>query len=126
LGQIILWHFLDEVWRFEHAVVPCLLAYLVFDLPIIYRRITRRLYAPVYIAFFPFGYSDELYTRYFDEDDYYMVGGPFREAEVTNARYKIRVSVLSLTLTMVVSPFLAALFSYCFLTVAQQTQFFIL
>lgn len=115
----------DEVWNFEYAIIPCLVAYLVFDFPIIYRRITRRLYVPIYFAFFPFGYSDELYARYFDEDDYGMVGGPFRKDEVTNARYKIIwVSVLSLTLTMAVSPFLSALFSYYFLTTTQQVQFF--
>lgn len=84
-----MWNFLGEVWHFEYAIVPCLLAYIVFDLPIIYRRITRRLYVPIYFAFFPFGYSDELYARYFDEDDFYMVGGPFRKTEVANARNKI-------------------------------------
>lgn len=117
--------FLIDVWRFEYAVVPCLLAYIVFDLPIIFRRITRRLYVPIYFAFFPFGYSDELYARYFDEDDFWMVGGPYREGEVKNARNKIIwVSVLSLTLTMAISPFLAAMFSHYFLTAPQQAQFF--
>ena len=117
--------FFTDIWRFEYAVVPCLLAYIVFDLPIIYRRITRRLYVPIYFAFFPFGYSDELYARYFDEDDYWTVGGPFREGEVANARNKIIwVSVLSLALTMAISPFLAAMFSHYYLTVPQQTQFF--
>lgn len=105
--------------------MPCLLAYIVFDLPIIYRRITRRLYVPIYFAFFPFGYSDELYARYFDEDDYWTVGGPFREEEVANARNKIIwVSVLSLALTMAISPFLAAMVSHYFLTLSQQVQFF--
>lgn len=117
--------FFTDIWRFEYAIVPCLLAYVVFDLPIIYRRITRRLYVPIYFAFFPFGYSDELYARYFDEDHYWMVGGPFRNAEVTNARNRIIwVSVLSLALTMSVSPFLAAMFSHYFLSMSQQTQFF--
>lgn len=118
-------NFLTEVWRFEYAVVPCLFAYLVFDVPIIYRRITRRLYVPIYFAFFPFGYSDELYARYFDEDEYWLLGGPLREREVANARVKIIwVSVLSLTLTMAVSPFLAAMVSHYYLTEPQQTQFF--
>lgn len=54
-----------------------------------------------------------------------MVGGPFREGEVANARNKIIwVSVLSLALTMAISPFLAAMFSHYYLTVPQQTQFF--
>jgi hypothetical protein len=83
------------------------------------------LYVPIYFAFFPFGYSDELYAKYFDEDDYYVVGGPFREREVKNARTKIIwVSVLSLALTMALSPFLAAMFSYYYLTAPQQVQFF--
>lgn len=120
-----MWNFLDHVWRFEYAIVPCFIAYLVFDLPIIYRRITRRLYVPIYFAFFPFGYSDELYARYFDEDDYHLVGGPLHKHEVANARTKIIwISVLSLTLTMAASPFLAALFSHYYLTAEQQTQFF--
>lgn len=114
-----------DVWRFEYAIVPCLLAYMVFDLPIIYRRITRRLYVPIYFAFFPYGYSDELYARYFNEDEYWVVGGPLRKDEVKNARIKIIwVSVLSLALTMAISPFLAAMFSHFFLTAPQQAQFF--
>jgi len=117
--------FLAEIWHFEYAVVPCLFAYIAFDIPIIYRRFTRRLYVPIYFAFFPFGYSDELYARYFDEDDYWMVGGPLHEKEVGNARKKIIwVSVLSLALTMAVSPFLAAMVSHYYLTASQQTQFF--
>lgn len=120
-----MWHFLNEVWRFEYAVVPCFLAYLVFDFPIIYRRITRRLYVPIYFAFFPFGFSDELYARYFDEDDFNAVGGPFHKNEVKNARIKILyTSVISLIITMSISPFLAALFSHYFLSTNQQAQFF--
>lgn len=54
-----------------------------------------------------------------------MVGGPLREADVSNARYKIIwVSVLSLALTMAISPLLAAMFSHYHLTDPQQTQFF--
>ena len=116
---------LSEVWNFEYAIVPCLIAYIIFDAPIIYRRITRILYVPIYFAFFPFGYSDELYARYFDEDDYQMVGGAFRKDEIPNARIKIIwVSVLSLTLTMAISPFISALFSHFFLLPHQQIQFF--
>jgi hypothetical protein len=125
LEKVILWSFLDEVWRFEFAVVPCFFAYLVFDFPIFYRRVTRRSYAPIYFAFLPYGYSDELFSRYFDDHDSWAVGGPLQESEVGNARIRILwISVLSLTLTMAVSPFLAALFSYYFLTIPQQTQFF--
>lgn len=120
-----MWDFLGEIWSFEYAIIPCFIAYIFFDLPIIYRRITRRLYVPIYFAFFPYGYSDELYAKYFDEDFYYSIGGPYRRSDVKNARIKILwVSVLSLTLTMAISPFASALCSYYFLTNSQQTQFF--
>ncbi|WP_123642825.1 hypothetical protein [Histidinibacterium lentulum] len=116
--------FLEEVWRFEYALLPCAIAYLVFDLPILYRRITRRLYVPIYFAFFPYGYSDELCARYFDEDHYHIVGGPFKDSEVKNARIRIIwISVISLILTMTISPFLTAIFSFLFLSDAQNTQF---
>lgn len=116
---------IEDIWNFQYAVIPCLVAYLIFDIPIIYRRITRKLYVPIYFAFFPFGYSDELYARYFDEDVYCEVGGAFREEEVSAARTKIIwVSILSLALTMALSPFLAAMFSHYFLTSDQQIQFF--
>lgn len=116
---------ISEVWKFEYAIVPCLIAYIIFEAPIIYRRITRKLYVPIYFAFFPFGYSDELYARYFDEDVLYSVGGPFRKDEIPNARIKIIwISVLSLTLTMAVSPFLSALFSHFYLSPHQEIQFF--
>ncbi len=116
---------LNKIWIFEYAIVPCLLAYLLFDLPIIYRRVTRRIYVPVYFAFFPFGYSDELYARYFDEDIFCMVGGSISSGEVANTRNKIIwTSVLSLALTMAISPFAAALFCYYFLSPEQQVQFF--
>lgn len=117
--------YLERIWGFEYAVVPCLLAYAVFDLPILLRRITRRVYVPIYFAFFPYGFSDELYARYFDEDHYYRLGGGLQESEVKNARLKIIwVSVLSLALTMSLSPFITALFSYYFLSTDQQQQFF--
>lgn len=117
--------FLVKIWEFEYAVIPCFIAYLFFDLPIIYRKITRRIYVPIYFAFFPYGYSDELYAKYFDEDYFYEVGGPYHNADIRRARIKILwVSVLSLTLTMAISPFLSALFSHYFLTVTQQMQFF--
>lgn len=116
----------ENIWNFKYAVVPCLAAYLVFDIPIIFRRITRKLYVPIYFACFPYGYSDELYARYFDEDTYYTVGGPFHKEEIPSAKAKIIwISILSLALTMLVSPFLSALFSYYFLTTEQQLQFFI-
>lgn len=117
--------FLTQMWQFEYAIIPCLIAYVIFDIPIIYRRVTRRLYVPIYFAFFPFGYSDELYARYFDEDEFCTVGGPIREDEITNFRTKIIwVSVLSLALTMALSPFIAAMFSHYYLTTPQQNQFF--
>lgn len=125
MGSISLRDVLLEIWNFQYAAIPCLFAYIVFDLPIIYRRITRRLYVPIYFAFFPFGYSDELYARYFNEDHYYTLGGPFKKSEVQNARLKIIwVSVLSLTLTMAISPFITAAFTYTFLEPTQQVQFF--
>lgn len=120
-----MWQYLYAVWDFRYAAVPCIFAYLVFDLPILYRRFTRRMYVPVYFAFSPFGFSDELYARYFDEDDFGIAGGAISESEVNNVRVKIIwISVLSLALTMSVSPFLAALFSHYALTPNQQTQFF--
>lgn len=116
--------FLEQLWRFEYALVPCVVAYIVFDLPIIFRRLTRRIYVPIYFAFFPFGYSDELYARYLDEDQMYMVGGPLRKSEVHGVRLKIIfISVLSLVATMAISPFLSAMFSYFFLTDVQKNQF---
>lgn len=113
------------IWNFEYALVPCAIAYLIFDVPIVIRRLTRRFYAPIYFAFFPFGFSDELYARYFDEDEYYLFGGPYQKSERQNARIRIIwASVLSLTLTMAVSPFLSALFAYFFLSEVQFGQFF--
>jgi hypothetical protein len=89
-------YFIDA-WEFRYALLPCLFAYFVFELPLVYRRLTRKLYVPIYFAFFPFGHSDELYARYFDEDYYWMAGGPFKKEERPNARIKIIwVSMLSL------------------------------
>lgn len=111
-------------WSFEYALLPCLAAYIVFEIPIIIRRITRKLYVPVYFAFFPFGYSDELYAKYFDDDDWFVVGGPFRGAARKTARMRIIwVSMLSLVATMAFSPFAAALFSAYALTDSQFVQF---
>lgn len=116
---------LERAWNFQYALVPCAAAYIVFDLPIIFRRITRKLYVPVYFSFFPFGHSDELYARYFDEDHYYVVGGPIPQEERGNTQIKIIwVSVLSLVLTMAISPFLGALFSHYVLSDEQFRQFF--
>lgn len=116
--------FFEQAWGFEYAILPCLVAYLIFDMPIIVRRVTRKAYVPIYFAFFPAGYSDELLARYFDEDDFYQLGGPFPEGELGKARLKIiAVAVLSLTLTMTLSPLFAGLFGTYFLTQEQFTQF---
>lgn len=116
---------MKSVWQFEYALVPCFVAYIIFDIPILVRRFTRKMYVPVYFAFFPFGYSDELYARYFDEDDFYVLGGPFPKSERKSARMKIIwVSVLSLILTMAISPFASAMFAYYFLDAGQFSQFF--
>jgi hypothetical protein len=115
---------LDSIWSFQYALVPCLVAYVVFDFTSIIRQITRRLYVPVYFAFFPFGHSDELYARYLDEDSYYIVGGPFPEDQRQYARIKIIwLSVLSLMLTVIVNPFVVSLFAHFTMTEAQWIQF---
>lgn len=116
--------FLSDAWEFQYALLPCLTAYLIFDFPIFVRRITRKLYAPVYFAFFPFGFSDELYARYFDDDRYYVLGGPYSELERPTARVKIIwLSVLSLAATLFVSPFVAALYSHIALSDSEFLQF---
>ena len=54
-----------------------------------------------------------------------MVGGPFQEKDRKNAQIRIIwLSVMSLVLTMALSPFLTALFAHYFLTDAQFLQFF--
>ncbi|WP_298860773.1 hypothetical protein [uncultured Sulfitobacter sp.] len=113
-----------NTWEFEYALVPCIIAYLIFDLPIIYRRVTRKAYVPIYFAFFPYGFSDELYAKYFDEDRFYMVGGPYRAVDKSKARTSIIwVSVLSLVLTMAISPFISGMFGHYILSSEQFTQF---
>lgn len=117
-------HWLTTIWSFEYALVPCLVAYFVFDFPILIRRATRKMYVPIYFAFFPFGFSDELYARYFDEDNFWVVGGPFQADQRKFARMKIIwLSILSLVATMAISPFVAALFSHFFLDDQQFIQF---
>jgi len=117
--------FFQNVWVFEYAVIPCIVAYLIFDLPILIRRFTRKAYVPVYFAFVPFGFSDELYAKYFDDDSWYVVGGPYKASEIESARMRIiSLSVLSVGLTMALSPIMAAIFSHYVLTLEQQSQFF--
>lgn len=121
----MLQHYFHLAWVMQYPLIPCLTAYLIFELPIIYRRLTRRVYVPIYFAFSPFGYTDELYAKYFNEDSYWMVGGPFRGNERKYARQKIAMlAVLSATLTLILSPFLAATFSYYFLSTREFTFFF--
>lgn len=117
-------NFLANAWAFEYALLPCIVAYLIFDLPIIIRRLTRRVYVPIYFAFFPAGYSDELLAKYFDEDYFWVVGGPYADEDLKSARFKIlAVSVFSLLFTMALSPFSAALFGTYVLSDEQFTQF---
>jgi len=111
-------------WNFEYALIPCIIAHIVFDFPIILRRITRRIYVPIYFAFIPAGYSDELLAKYFDEDHYWVVGGPYPEEELKSARLRIiALSVGSLALTMTISPLAAGIFGTYALTPSQFLQF---
>ena len=113
--------FFQNTWNFQYALLPCLTAYLIFDLPIIYRRFTRKVYVPIYFAFYPAGYSDELLAVYFDDDPFRMSYAP---DQMKSARFKIvAISVASLVLTMTISPLLAGFYGSVFLNESQFTQF---
>jgi len=117
-------NFLNQIWTFEYALVPCLAAYFVFDFPTLVRRITRKAYVPVYFMFFPFGFTDELYAKYFDEDDLQILGEPLTPAQKVEVRKKIIwVSCISLIFAVVVSPWIAGAFCYFALNDFQFVQF---
>ena len=116
--------FFQGAWNFQYALLPCLTAYLIFDFPIIIRRFTRKVYVPIYFAFFPTGYSDELLAKYFDEDYFGQLGEPLAPSKMKSARLKIiAVSMASLTLTMSISPLIAGYCGSVFLSESQFTQF---
>jgi len=113
-----------QIWNFQYALVPCLAAYLVFDFATIVRRVTRKAYVPIYFMFFPYGYTDELYAQYFDEDTFLILGPPLTDEEKIYTRKKIIwLSMVSLIFSVLISPMMAGLFGYFVLNDYQFTQF---
>lgn len=116
--------FLLHAWTFQYSLLPCVVAYLVFDFSTIVRRLTRKAYVPIYFMFFPYGYTDELYARYFDEDVLQILGPPLSDREKVQVRKRIVwVSAISMIFAVGISPFLAGIFSYFVLTPTQFVEF---
>ena len=115
---------INAAWTFEYALLPCLTAYLVFDALAIVRRVTRSVYLPIYFAFFPTSYTDDLYAQYFGDDQMWQLGGTFSPEQRRNSRRKIIViATLSLVAAAIIAPMVAGSFSYFFLTGQQFVQF---
>lgn len=111
-------------WAFKVSLLPVLFTYLLFDLPAIIRRITRRAYVPIYFMFFPLGHSDSLYAQYFNEDNMFGVGEAMSRAEKENLRTRIRVqAVLSMIFATVLAPWLCGFLAAFYLTREQFSEF---
>ena len=115
---------ISSAWAFEYALLPCLTTYLVFDALAIARRLTRSVYLPIYFAFFPSSYTDDLYAQYFGDDQMWQLGGTFSpEQRRINRRKIIAVATLSLVAAAIIAPMIAGSFSYFILTGQQFIQF---
>lgn len=117
---------LNAAWQFEYALLPCLTAYLVFDIITIIRRVTRSVYLPLYFAFFPFGYTDNLYAQFNDHDPYLQLGDDLTDEEREAVGRRLRwVAAISMTISTILNPLIAGVFCYLFLTENQFYQFLV-
>jgi membrane protein CcdC involved in cytochrome C biogenesis len=113
---------LSLAWTYKFSLMPVLLTYLIFELPALIRRYTRRAYIPIYFMFFPLGHSDQMYAQYFNEDDMYGVGESMTDAQKETLRTRIKVTaVASMIFAAVIAPWLCGFIAAFYLT---QSEFF--
>lgn len=116
--------FFNIAWAYKFSLMPVLLTYLIFDLPALIRRITRRAYIPIYFMFFPLGHSDQMYAQYFNEDDIYGVGESMNEAQKQMLRARIQVTaILSMIFAAVIAPWLCGFIAAFYLEQSQFLEF---
>ena len=115
---------LNLAWTYKLSLMPVLLTYLIFDLPALIRRYTRRTYIPIYFMFFPLGYSDQMYAQYFNEDDVYGVGESMNDAQKQALRTRIQVTaIVSMIFAAVIAPWLCGFIAAFYLTQSQFLEF---
>ncbi len=115
---------LNIAWTYKFSLMPVLLTYLIFDLPALIRRCTRRAYIPIYFMFFPLGHSDQMYAQYFNEDDIYGVGKSMNDAQKQTLRARIQVTaIVSMIFAAVIAPWLCGFIAAFYLEQGQFLEF---
>jgi hypothetical protein len=78
----------------------------------------------VYFAFFPLGYTDELYSEYFGDMDFYGVGDDITPKQKRALKNRIiAISILSIVIGVVVTPALIGFIAATYLSVSDFFQF---
>lgn len=112
------------IWKFKLSLLPVIFAFSVFEGLTIIRIIFKIAYSPVYFLLFPLGHSDQLYSRYFNEDDLYIGESMSSEEKKLVRTNIISRSILSSVISTVINPFICGVFcAYCLME-SEYIQFF--
>lgn len=79
---------------------------------------------PIYFMFFPLGYSDEKYARFFNDDDVFGIAKPLTDEEREALRRRIiALAIFSMAFATVVAPWLCGFIAAFYLSTNQFIEF---
>lgn len=105
---------LERIWSFEIQIAPIILAFIIFQVPSMIHKLKKQYYVPIYFSLFPFNIINKSLSIYL-VDDY--LGENMTDKQAEEYRRKvIFISVISVSISIIVIPFLTGFLSSFFLS----------
>jgi len=118
---------LHDFWNLEIQLLPVVATLFLAELPGLIRRFKRLYYVPIYFSVFPFRELNRDLSRYLGDDYFHGDGPELSQEELSVLQKKIvRLSIISMTLSVVVTPALSGFISAFFLPRSSFAGFVIL
>lgn len=118
---------LHHLWNLEIQLIPVILALLLIEIPGIIRRFKKIFYVPIYFSIFPFRELNKDLSKYLADDWFFGEGAHLSQQELDELQKKIiRTSIISMTISVVITPAIAGFASSFFLPTPSFLGLFIL
>ncbi|MDX6766165.1 MAG: hypothetical protein SFU85_05200 [Candidatus Methylacidiphilales bacterium] len=109
----------QNLWNLEIQLIPVIVALLFIEVPGIIRRFKKLFYVPIYFSIFPFRELNKDLSKYLADDWFFGEGASLSKKELDELQKKIvRNSIISMTISVVVTPAIAGFASSFFLPVS--------
>jgi hypothetical protein len=107
---------LETIWEFKIQVLPVLIAFIIYEIPALIRRMRRFYYVPLYFSVYPLREINQDLSVYLAEDFFYGEGGELSKEQAEKLRRKIIfTSVVSASIDAVVTPLVVGFVTAFFL-----------